>query len=70
MHEVFPALLVEMRKISAHLAGKEIAVEPVTENEGKDQIKASLQSLKSYSMSLRDNPEEEKREEDQDKKVG
>lgn len=72
MHEVFPALLVEMRKISAQLVGNGVTIKPSDsssekgpepqESQEKDQIKASLQSLKSYSMSLRDNPSEESKD--------
>lgn len=83
MHEVFPALLIEMKKISAHLQGggtlgngnseapsNEVSQSPSSEGP-KDQVQASLQSLKSYSMSLRDSaPKDETNEDDDKENVG
>lgn len=60
MHEVFPALLVEMRKISSHLAGAGSKESPSHEDSGEEDNRPNaLKTLQEYSMSLRDKKAQE-----------
>ncbi len=54
MHEVFPALLIEMKKISASLASGNQPIAEEKKEEAEKSLSGARQSLADYSRSLRD----------------